>query len=79
MTQPYYEQGSLSCNQHTKGKAQLRRRQEDNPQDVLEVQGKLYNNAGWAVAAVKGIEAVKNGNGGEGGVKSLQEYHALIK
>ena len=32
-----------------------------------------------AVAAVKGIEAVKNGNGGEGGVKSLQEYHALIK
>ena len=32
-----------------------------------------------AVAAVKGIEAVKNGNGGEGGVKSLQEYHSLIK
>ena len=32
-----------------------------------------------AVAAVKGIEAVKNGNGGKGGVKSLQEYHALIK
>ena len=32
-----------------------------------------------AVTAVKGIEAVKNGNGGEGGVKSLQEYHALIK
>ena len=32
-----------------------------------------------AVAAVKGIEAVKNGNGGEGGVKSLQEYHAMIK
>ena len=32
-----------------------------------------------AVAAVKGIEAVKNGNGGEGGVKSLQEYHVLIK
>ena len=32
-----------------------------------------------AVAAVKGIESVKNGNGGEGGVKSLQEYHALIK
>ena len=32
-----------------------------------------------ALAAVKGIEAVKNGNGGEGGVKSLQEYHALIK
>ena len=32
-----------------------------------------------AVAAVKGIESVKNGNGGEGGVKSLQEYHSLIK
>ena len=32
-----------------------------------------------AVAAVKGIEAVKNGNGGEGGVKSLQEYHSLIR
>ena len=32
-----------------------------------------------AVAAVKGIEAVKNGNGGEGGVKSLQEYHVMIK
>ena len=32
-----------------------------------------------ALAAVKGIESVKNGNGGEGGVKSLQEYHALIK
>ena len=32
-----------------------------------------------ALAAVKGIEAVKNGNGGEGGVKSLQEYHSLIK
>ena len=32
-----------------------------------------------AVAAVQGIEAVKNGNGGEGGVKSLQEYHAMIK
>ena len=32
-----------------------------------------------AVAAVKGIESVKNGNGGEGGVKSLQEYHAMIK
>ena len=31
------------------------------------------------VAAVKAIEAVKNGNGGEGGVKSLQEYHSLIK
>ena len=30
-------------------------------------------------AAVKGIESVKNGNGGEGGVKSLQEYHSLIK
>ena len=29
--------------------------------------------------AVKGIESVKNGNGGEGGVKSLQEYHSLIK
>ena len=32
-----------------------------------------------ALAAVKGIEAVKNGNGGEGGVKSLQEYHSLIR
>lgn len=32
-----------------------------------------------ALAAVKGIAAVKNGNGGEGGVKSLQEYHNLIK
>ena len=32
-----------------------------------------------AVAAVKGIESVKNGNDGEGGVKSLQEYHSLIK
>ncbi|MCQ2603604.1 MAG: carbamoyl-phosphate synthase large subunit [Spirochaetia bacterium] len=31
------------------------------------------------MAAVKGIEAVKNGNGGEGGVKSLQEYHALVR
>lgn len=31
-----------------------------------------------ALAAVKGIEAVHNENG-EGGVKSLQEYHALIK
>ncbi len=32
-----------------------------------------------AMAAVKGIEAVKGGNGGEGSVKSLQEYHSLIK
>ena len=32
-----------------------------------------------AMAAVKGIASVKNGNGGEGGVKSLQEYHSLIK
>ena len=32
-----------------------------------------------ALAAVKGIESVKNGNGGEGGVRSLQEYHSLIK
>ncbi len=31
-----------------------------------------------ALAAVKGIESVKNGNGGEGGVRSLQEYHSLI-
>lgn len=31
-----------------------------------------------ALAAVKGIEAVHNENG-EGGVKSLQEYHSLIK
>ncbi len=32
-----------------------------------------------AMAAVKGIASVKNGNGGEGGVRSLQEYHSLIK
>ena len=32
-----------------------------------------------AVAAVQGIAAVKNGNGGEGGVKSLQEYHSLVR
>ena len=32
-----------------------------------------------ALAAVKGIQSVKNGNGGEGGVKSLQEYHGMIK
>ena len=32
-----------------------------------------------ALAAVKSIESVKNGNGGEGGVRSLQEYHSLIK
>ena len=32
-----------------------------------------------ALAAVKGIEAVKDGKGGEGGVKSLQEYHAQVK
>jgi|GEM_PF-5375907 len=32
-----------------------------------------------ALAAVKGIESVKHGNGGEGGVKSLQKYHAMIK
>ena len=32
-----------------------------------------------ALAAVKGIESVKNGIGGEGGVKSLQEYHAQVK
>ena len=32
-----------------------------------------------ALAAVKGIQSVKNGNGGEGGVRSLQEYHSLIK
>lgn len=32
-----------------------------------------------AFAAVKGIESVKNGMGGEGGVKSLQEYHKMIK
>ena len=31
------------------------------------------------LAAVNSIEAVKNGNGGEDGVKSLQEYHSLIK
>ncbi len=31
-----------------------------------------------AVAAVQGVAAVKNGHGGEGGVKSLQEYHKLI-
>ncbi|MEE3312880.1 MAG: carbamoyl-phosphate synthase large subunit [Treponema sp.] len=32
-----------------------------------------------ALAAVQGIAAVKNGLGGEGGVKSLQEYHSLIR
>ena len=32
-----------------------------------------------ALAAVKGIEAVKGGIGGEGSVLSLQEYHKLIK
>ncbi len=32
-----------------------------------------------ALAAVKGIEATKNGNAGVGGVKSLQEYHSMIK
>ena len=32
-----------------------------------------------AIAGVQGIAAVKNGNGGEGGVKSLQEYHSLIR
>lgn len=41
---------------------------------------KVVNKIGaGALAAVKGIESVKNGNGGEGGVKSLQEYHSLIK
>ncbi|MBQ5538539.1 MAG: carbamoyl-phosphate synthase large subunit [Treponema sp.] len=32
-----------------------------------------------AMAAVQGIASVKNGNGGEGGVKSLQEYHGMIR
>ncbi len=32
-----------------------------------------------ALAAVRGIAAVRNGNGGEGGVKSLQAYHAMIR
>ena len=32
-----------------------------------------------AIAAVKGIEATKNGNRGVGGVRSLQEWHSLIK
>ena len=32
-----------------------------------------------AVAAVKGIAEAKNGSAGVGGVKSLQEYHSLIK
>lgn len=32
-----------------------------------------------AYAAVHGIEATKGGNGGVGGVKSLQEYHSLVK
>ncbi|MBQ0162167.1 MAG: carbamoyl-phosphate synthase large subunit [Treponema sp.] len=32
-----------------------------------------------ALAAVRGIDAAKNGNAGVGGVKSLQEWHALIK
>ena len=32
-----------------------------------------------ALAAVRGIEATKDGNRGVGGVRSLQEWHALIK
>ncbi|MCQ2598089.1 MAG: carbamoyl-phosphate synthase large subunit, partial [Treponema sp.] len=32
-----------------------------------------------AVAAVQGISAVKGGNGGEGSVRSLQEYHSMVK
>lgn len=32
-----------------------------------------------ALAAVRGIEATKDGNAGVGGVRSLQEWHALIK
>ena len=32
-----------------------------------------------ALAAVKGIEAVKGGVGGEGSVRSLQEYHSMIR
>lgn len=32
-----------------------------------------------ALAAVQGIESVMNGHGGEGGVKSLQDYHAMIR
>ena len=41
--------------------------------------GTKHKRLAGALAAVKGIESVKNGNGGEGGVKSLQEYHSLIK
>ena len=32
-----------------------------------------------ALATVKGIASVKGGNGGEGSVKSLEEYHSLIQ
>ena len=32
-----------------------------------------------ALAAVRGIDAAKNGNAGVGGVRSLQEWHSLIK
>ena len=32
-----------------------------------------------AIAAVKGIEAVKGDHGGEGSIRSLQEYHSMIK
>ena len=32
-----------------------------------------------AIAAAKGIEAIFGNKGEEGGVKSLQEYHAMIK
>ena len=32
-----------------------------------------------ALAAVRGIEATKDGNRGVGGVRSLQEWHSLIK
>lgn len=46
---------------------------------LLEVQGKLHHNYCRDYGAVKGIASVKRGNGEEGSVKRLQEYHALIK
>ncbi len=51
---------------------------------VISYEDKKFDFLGYftlagALAAVKGIESVKNGMGGEGGVRSLQEYHSLIK
>ena len=45
----------------------------------LEYKVSYITTIAGALAAVKGIESVKNGMGGEGGVRSLQEYHSLIK